>query len=102
VRDWDGRSAEIEAVGAALYILTSDSPEVLDEAVPKHGLTSAIVPVDRGLWGRWGIANPKRKNLPWPSTVVVAGDGTILDLVTHENHRERADPEAVLGRLNDR
>ena len=102
MRDWDGRSAELEAAGAALYILTADTRKVLDEAVLKHGLTSTIVPVDRGLWERWGIANPRRKNLPWPSTVVVDGEGTILDLVTHENHRERADPGAVLGRLNER
>ena len=99
MRDWDGRGAELAAAGATLFILTSDTPEVLDEAVPKNGLTSTIVPVDRGLWGRWGIDNPKRPNLPWPSTVVIGPDGKIIDLVTHENHRERADPGAVLARL---
>lgn len=102
MRDWDGRKAEIAAAGATLYVLTSDTPAVLDAADPKHGLKSTIVSVDRGLWGRWGIDNPKRPNLPWPSTVVVAADGTIIDLVTHEDHRERADPGAVLERLNAR
>ncbi len=102
MRDWDGRTAELAAAGATLYIVTSDTPEVLDAAVPKNGLTSTFVPVDRGLWGRWGIDNPKRPNLPWPSTVVIGPDGRIIDLVTHKDHRERADPGAVLERLKAR
>jgi len=99
VRDWEAQSEAVAALGATVYVVTADTEEGLAKGIDKHGLRSTFVQVERGLWAEWGIANPKRPNLPWPSTVVIASDGTILELVTHEDHRERAEPTAVLERI---
>jgi hypothetical protein len=99
VRDWDRVEAEVEAVGARLLVLTADSPEVARASVKRAKLRATLVPVAASLWVRWGLVNERRSGLPYPSTVVVAPDGTIVDRETHVNYKVRAEPAVVLDRI---
>jgi hypothetical protein len=82
-----------------LYVLTTDSPAAVADHAENRGLQSPIATVDRELWARWGIANPKKPRLPHPTTLVVSPDGTVLRVETHENYRERTDPAEIVAQL---
>lgn len=97
MRDWDRASDDVLAAGAQLLVLSPDAPRVLQDAVRLKGLKAAFSPVDPELWGQWGLTNPKRPNLPHPSTLVVGPDGTLLLRETHVNYRTRAGVSEVLA-----
>lgn len=80
-------------------MLTADEPELLRRVIPKKELRGTFVPVEPELWARWGLTNPRREGVPYPSTIVVAPDGTIVLRETHVNYKVRARPELVLARI---
>ncbi len=96
MRDWDEQLDEAAAAGIAIYALTTDTAEVLAKVVPERGYKTPLATVKPEQWADWGLANPERPALPWPSTLIVGPDGALLGRVTHTDHTARADPAAVL------
>lgn len=49
-----------------------------------------------GDWVSFGVTNPARPELPHPTTLVIAPDGTELMRSVHDNFRQRADPSQAI------
>lgn len=99
MREWDGLADQVAAAGAVLYVLSADSPAALAAQASEHGLQSPLVSVSPALWAHWGIQNADRPKLPHPTTLVVAGDGRVLEVESHVDYKRRTDPAGVLARL---
>lgn len=78
-------------------MLTADEEPVLRDAIEEKGFQSPFALVEPDLWARWGLENPRRPEVPHPSTVVVAPDGQVIYRESHRNHTVRADPEQVVA-----
>jgi peroxiredoxin len=87
----------LTAAGGVLYVLTADDPAVLTKAIRKKKFEATFVPVDASIWTTWDVVNPSRTELPHPTTLVVAPDGTVVFRETHENFRERTMPSEVVA-----
>lgn len=99
MRAWDERAEQVAAANARVVVLTPDSPAVARASAQKHGLQTPLHPVDPDVWAGWGLANPKKSKLPHPSTIVVGADGRVIQRITNENYRKRADVDAVLAAI---
>ncbi len=89
----------LEAAGGRLVVLTSDSEPVLREAIAEHGFGATFVRAEPELWAAWGLANEKRGEIPYPTTFIIAPDGTLVYREIHVNHMKRAHVPAMIERV---
>lgn len=99
MRDYDAHAVDLEAAGGRLVVLTNDSEEVLRQVIPDKGLGSTFVHVGPEVWAGWGLQNNKRERLPYPTTFIVAPDGTLVYREVHVNHTLRAHVPGVIQRV---
>ncbi len=99
MRDYQAHSEEIEAAGGTLVVLTNDSPEVLAEVKDKEGFDHSFVHATAETWASWGLQHDKRAELPYPTTFVVAPDGTLVYREIHVNHMKRAHVDDIVARV---
>jgi hypothetical protein len=100
LRDYQAHADELEQAGGTLVVLTSDSEEVLREVIPKQGFEHRFVHATPETWANWGLQNEKRVELPYPTTFIVAPDGTLVFREIHKNHMKRAHVEDVVQRVD--
>ncbi len=99
MRDYDTHAQQLEAAGGRLVVLTHDSEAVLREAIAKKGLSATFVHVEPEAWERLGLQNPRRADLPYPATFIVAPDGTLVFREVHVKHTVRAHVPGVIERV---
>jgi hypothetical protein len=99
LRDYQAHAAELARAGGTLVVLTSDSEEVLRKVISKQGFEHRFVHATPELWAGWGLENEKRADLPYPTTFIVAPDGTLVFRETHKNHTKRAEVPQVVQRV---
>ena len=99
MRDYDAHADELEAAGGRLVVLTNDSEQVLREVVPEKNLGSTFVHVGPETWADWGLQNDRRAEIPYPTTFIVAPDGTLVYREIHVNHTLRAHVSKTIARV---
>jgi hypothetical protein len=99
LRDYQAHAQPLEQAGGLLAVLTNDSPEILREVMAEQGFTHRFVHVTPETWAGWGLQNDKQAQLPYPTTFVVAPDGTLVFREIHVNHTRRAHVEEVVARV---
>lgn len=99
LRDYQAHAQQLKEAGGHLVVLTNDSPEVLREVVAKEGFTHSFVHATPETWAGWGLQNDKRAEIPYPTTFIVAPDGTLVFREIHVNHTRRAHVDDVVARV---
>ncbi len=97
-------AAQFEAAGIGLLAITYDAPELLDAFREQHDITIPMLSdIDALTFKTLGILNAKyaegddRYGLPYPGTVIIAADGTVVGKLFLESYRQRVSAEAVLA-----
>lgn len=91
--------SKLTSADARLVVVTSDPPHHLRAAVAAKGLGVDFASVDPSLWSAWGLANPKRPDLPHPASIVIR-DRRVLFRQVHVDYRQRTDPVDVISALS--
>ncbi len=99
MRDYDAHAQQLVDAGGRLVVLTSDSEAVLREVIAEQGFGATFVHATPETWAGWGLQNEKRVELPYPTTFIVAPDGTLVYREIHVNHTIRAHVSTVVERV---
>jgi hypothetical protein len=99
LRDYQAHTQQLEDAGGRLVVLTNDSPEVLRAVVAKQGFSHSFVHATPETWAGWGLQNDKRAEVPYPTTFIVAPDGTLVFREIHVNHTRRAHVDDIVARV---
>ena len=101
MRDLAEHAADFAAAGARVLVLTTEDADTVRAAVDKRTLNAEFALVTPALWAQFGLANPKRSELPYPATLVVAPDGALLYREVHVNFRKRSNVAEVARFITD-
>ncbi len=96
MREYDAHAQALTDAGGTLVVLTSDTPELLHQAIAEHGFGARFVSVEKQLWTDWGLDNKHRSKVPYPTTIVVAPDGRVIFREVHLDRKERTSIPTVV------
>ena len=99
MRDYDSHAQQLTDAGGRLVVLTHDSEQVLRTVIEAQGFGATFVHVEPETWSGWGLQKKRRAELPYPTTLIVAPDGTLIFREIHTNHLERAAVSEVVERV---
>ncbi len=102
MKDLQGRLTDFSAAGLQLVGVSYDSPETLERAVAKHGLTMTLLS-DAGskTIDAYGIRNEaltgRAAGVPHPTVFVVDTQGVIRAKLQREGHRTRPEADEIIA-----
>lgn len=99
MREWENVANRSTSLNARVLVLTADSEQELRRGIAKRKFSAEFIRVPPRTWTQWGLANAKRRVLPYPTTIAIAPDGEVVWMSTSKVTSERSDVDKVLDAI---